>query len=60
VKHSKEQRAAYKAAIDAVSALVGTLDDGAAKERATRACDELLTLRYGPIADGQTVIRPAG
>jgi hypothetical protein len=48
VKHSKEQRDAYKAAIDAVYALVETLD-GAAKKRATRACDELLTLRYGPI-----------
>ena len=53
MKHSKEQRNAYKAAIDAVYALVETLD-GAAKKRATRACDELLTLRYGPVVQCPT------
>jgi hypothetical protein len=55
VKHSKEQRDAYKAAIDAAFALVCTLDRGAAKKRATRVCDELLALRYGPISQA-----PAG
>jgi hypothetical protein len=50
MKPSREQRAAYKAAIEAVFTLFQTLDPGRAKDSAERACDELLAQRYGPIS----------
>jgi hypothetical protein len=55
MKHTKEQREAYKAAIDAVFKLVGTLGDGPEHEAAQQACDALLVLRYGPVYPGAQV-----
>lgn len=50
MKPSRKERKAYKAAIAALAALVATLGEGSAKEAAIRACDELLTQRYGPVS----------
>jgi hypothetical protein len=55
MKHTKEQREAYKAAIDAVFRLVGALGDGPEHEAAQQACDALLVLRYGPVYPGAQV-----
>lgn len=48
MKPTREQRAAYKAAIAAVNALVATLD-GNEKNATERLCDQLLTQRFGAI-----------
>lgn len=55
MKHTREQREAYKAAIDAVFKLVGTLDDGPEHEAAQQACDALLVQRYGPVVQNEPV-----
>jgi hypothetical protein len=50
MKPSRKQRAAFKAAIKALYALFEALPEGSAKDDAERACDELLTQRYGSVS----------
>jgi hypothetical protein len=60
MKRSKEQRAAWREAIDAVFAL-SNVEDGATRDETQRICDELLTLRYGPTVTpaASSPLRPA-
>jgi hypothetical protein len=50
MKPARARRVAYDAAIEAVNALVATLDEGDEKEATICLCDALLTLRYGPFS----------